>query len=246
MVYLLLGTPGSGRRQLLLDLIKNGTGLEDSIHVLLPPDEPPQAAEEVLSALPNVSLSRSEALPTQLNEPIPQTCFYVASGHSNPVDVVEKWKEFLLQNQGRFELARILTVVHCQFLIENPSARPWYDACIHFSDVVLLNHREAAGNKWVADFQKEFEKKHYPCLFEWVKKGGVSNPARVLQPESRRLSLAFDFWEDHPAIPPDLEVEIEGDDPDEDEEDAIPEDPYFARMPGGRRRKKIPDIRGFL
>ena len=33
----------------------------------------------------------------------------------------------------------------------------WYDACVHFSDVVLLQRREGVANKWVSDFLKHHE-----------------------------------------------------------------------------------------
>jgi len=54
------------------------------------------------------------------------------------------------------ELGRIFCVVNCQFAAAHPDALPWFDACVHFSDVVLLSGREGIPNKWVSDFQKRY------------------------------------------------------------------------------------------
>lgn len=247
-VYLLLGIPGSGRRNLLNDLIAFGLEKEDRTLVLLPEEEPAHPDDALLRAKDTVQILTPDQLEDPNRVPSAEFLFVLIPGNRNPVDQLEQWKDYLSKHAIHFDLGRIITVVHCEFLSQNPKAKGWFEACIHFSDVVLLNHREGAGNKWVSDFQKEYQKKHLPCLIELMKKGGVSNPARILEPQPRRLSQAFDFWESPHAVPDDLEIEIEGDPLEEEEEDeeAIPEEPYFQRMPGGRRLKKIPDIREFL
>lgn len=248
-VYLLLGIPGSGRRTLLIDLIQFGLSEQERALVLLPDEEPDHPEDAQLEAHNKVEILATTALEDPSSLPSADVLFVLIPGNRNPVDQLEAWKTFLTRHQDQFELGRILTVVHCAFLSRNPKPRSWFDACIHFSDVVLLNHREEAGNKWVNDFLKEYQKKHLPCLFELMKKGCVSNPPRILEPQPRRLSQAFDEWESPHELPDGLEIEIEGDPLDneeEEDEETIPEEPYFQRMPGGRRMKKIPDISKFL
>ncbi len=249
-VYLLLGIPESGRREVLRDLITSGFPSGTPLAVLLPASEDPLPLDQDLQNLPGVLLTRGDQPPPEQDDAFAscEALFALIPGHDNPVDHMEEWKDWLYPRRRSFELGRILTLLHCALLQQNPGARLWYDACIHFSDAVLLNHRQEAGNKWVSDFQREQKKRHPPYLIEMVKKGAVANPARILEPQPRRLSQAFDFWAfESEELPGDLDIEIGGDPPpSEEEEDPIPEDPYFARMPGGRRLKKIPDIRRFL
>jgi hypothetical protein len=166
--------------------------------------------------------------------------FIVADGASDPVDQLEALKEWLATATA--ELARVLCVVHCQLLEANPRLFPWYEACIHFSDVVLLNRREGVANKWVSDFQGRFEEKFYPCLFELVRGSGLKNPALVLAPQARRMSHAFDEpeWV--------AEGDEEGEEQEDGEEVEVKQeiDPYFERRNGGRRVTELPRIAGFL
>lgn len=254
-VYLILGVPGSGRRAIVADLIEHGVSTHESVAVLLPEEEGPHPEDDKIRDRATGGLATGKNL-TEAALAFggeAKYLFVLFPGLANPVDRLEEWKELLSTHRQSFELHRIITVVHCGFLSRNPGAAPWYEACIHFSDAVLLNHRNEAGNRWVGEFEKQYRKAHYPCLFEPVKKNAVRNPAAILVPEPRRLSQAFDFWEEELV---DLEWDIEteivdtGDTtptPDDHEEDEpVPEDPYFARMPGGRRRHKIPDIRKFI
>ena len=144
------------------------------------------------------------------------------------------------------ELGRIICVVDCGLAERNPGLLAWYDACIHFSDVVLLNRREGVPNKWVGDFQARYKDQRYPCVVKlcWAGSGALS-----AGPSALRISQAF---EDEPTWV------VEGDDPeddsgedlvdgDEEEVEMVPvEDPYFERRPGGRRAKEIPDVAKFL
>jgi len=174
--------------------------------------------------------------------------FLIADGRGNPVDQIEALKPWLETHGG--ELGRILCVVNCQLAASTPALLPWFDACVHFSDVVLLNRREGVENRWVSDFQKRYAEQFYPCLFEFVKKGQVASPLVVLEPQARRISQYFDESEE-------LVVEglvIETDTPDGDDEEAIEngagsapaEDFYLARRAGGRRLHEIPDIAKYL
>ena len=167
--------------------------------------------------------------------------FIVADGRRNPIDQIEEFKAWLAGRGA--EVARVLCVVDCHLLEKHPKLFAWFEACIYFSDVVLLNHREGVPNKWVGDFRAKFEDKFYPCLFEHVKEGRVKNPALVLAPVARRMSHVFDEQEWIVADEEDDEEEAE----DGDEvEMKLDEDPYLARRNGGRRVHEIPHIEDFL
>lgn len=263
LVYLVLGTPGSGRRAILSDLIADGLAADDRAVTALPDAE---AASEWDAKLGRVvrwswregafsldvpGLARGETADfTHL--------FIVADGRRNPVDQIESFREWL---RGRpADLARIITVVNCGLVHAHDAAiRPWIDACVHFSDVVLLASREGVPNKWMSDFQAHYRDAFMPALFEFVKQGRVKNPILVLEPEARRLSQAFDESSDLALareLAPDAEITFtdeSGDDEEGGEEsppgagdDESPVEAYFERRQNGRRTIELPDIARFL
>jgi len=141
-------------------------------------------------------------------------------------------------------LARILTVVNCQLAELHPPLLAWYDACVHFSDVLLLNRREGVANKWISDFQARYKDQFFPCVVELVRGGKVRNPVLILEPLPLRVSHAFENEADWVAIDG---SDAEGGDESEDEvELEQAEDPYFARFDSGRRLKEIPRIDKFI
>jgi hypothetical protein len=258
-VYVFLGAPGSGRREVLADLIHGGLdeAAGDRAHVILPAGEPAHEADTKLGA---ASLGRmqwqADARALLADAPPADTThvFIVLDGLLDPVDQLEALKPWLASHD--LEVARIFTVVHCQLAEKKPALKPWFDACVHFSDVILLNRREGVANKWLSDFRGTYEDQHIPCLFEFVKAGRVKNPAMLLDPVARRLSQYFDpsEWDDI-----DLEgIEIgESDDEDGenarpldktniDPDDQPPVDPYLEREQSGRRKLELPDIRRHL
>jgi hypothetical protein len=245
LVYLILGAPGSGRRQILVDLIEGGLDTADRPAVML---EEGDSADEFEAKLPNVSRwhwqdnAISGALPDDATH-----VFFVTSGRVSPVDQVEAFGPWLDAQGG--ELARSLCIVNCQLAEKHPPLLAWYEACVHFADVVLLNRREGVENKWVSNFLTHFKKLFYPCIFETVKAGRVKNPALILEPEARRMTHFFDEEQDWIVTNAEGEVVDEEDETTEDEElEAKPEeDPYFQRRSeGGRRLKEVPDIRKYL
>jgi hypothetical protein len=168
--------------------------------------------------------------------------FLFTDGRRNPVDQVEAFQAWLAASGG--ELARILCVIHCGLVAQHKELLAWYDACVHFADVVLLNRREGVPNKWMSDFQARYAAQFLPCLFELVKAGRVENPALILEPQARRMSHVFDEE-------PNWEVtSADGDEEDEADGEEITaqpeEDPYLQRRAGGRRVKEIPDVADFL
>ncbi len=245
LIYLVLGAAGSGRRQILVDLIEAGLVEGDRPAVLLAEDE---ASVEADAKLPRLSRWSWESDAIKAELPADAThVFFVTSGRGSPVDQTEGFKAWLDAQGG--ELARAICVVNCQLAEKHHALMAWYEACVHFSDVVLLNRREGVENKWVSDFLTHFKKLYYPCVFETVKQGRVKNPALVLEPQARRMTHVFDEEQDWVLTNAEGEEVDEEDEVEDDEElQATPEeDPYFARRSeGGRRLKELPDINKFL
>lgn len=263
LVYIVLGAAGSGRRDVIRDLVEGGLAETDRAAVMISYDE---AADVRDASLPPVVrwAWREGAINASL-PPGATHVFFLTDGRRNPVDQIEALQKWLKVVQA--EVGRVLTVVDCALAEKHPALIAWYEACIHFSDVVLLNKREGVANKWMSDFQLRFKELCYPCLFEMVKAGRVKNPPVVLDPQARRMSHIFDV-DEWTGI--DLEgVEFGSDEEiDEDEEspapgkkpkksnsnespaeddDWMPEiEPYFVTQPNGRREKEIPDIAKYL
>lgn len=246
LVYLILGAAGSGRRAVLHDLIDGGLDDTDRAAVMVSAGEPIGGGDVV--KLPNVSTwdwvdgTIVGTLPADATH-----VFFVTDGTRNPVDQVEVFKAWIEAQQG--ELARVLCVINTQLAEKHSALLAWFEACVHFADVVFLNKREGVENKWMSDFLAHFKKQYYPCVFELVKDGHVKNPPLILEPQARRMSHVFDEEQDWIFTNSEGEEidEQEETDDDDDEIEAKPaEDPYFERRNGGRRVKELPDIAKYL
>jgi hypothetical protein len=224
----------------LADLIEGGTGEGESAAVLVAAAELADPADARLPGLARWSMAEDGSVESELPAGVTHV-FIVFDGRMNPVDQIEAFKAWL--DMRTIEVARVVCVVNCQLLERNPKLFAWYEACIHFSDVVLLNQREGVPNKWIGDFKGKFEHKFYPCLFEFVREGRVRNPALILAPVARRMSHVFDEQEWIAADPEDDEEDLED---GEETEMKAEEDPYFERRNGGRRVHEIPNIADFL
>ena len=244
LVYLILGAAGSGRREVLADLIEAGLGEGERGAVMLATSEVPSAFDAKLPQLARWTWEEGTIV-AQLPQDATRV-FFIADGRRSPIDQLEVFRPWVEAQRG--ELARVLVVVNCQLAEKNPALLAWFEACIHFTDVVLLNRREGVENKWLSGFLAHFKKQYYPCLFETVKEGRVKNPALVLEPQARRMSHVFDEEQDWVFTDADGETIDEDEETEGDEEvQATPEeDPYFVRMPGGRRVKELPDIAKYL
>jgi len=257
MVYFVLGTPGSGRRELLRFLIQQGLEEEQMpVAVLRAAADADPARDGELAGLRSVSLADLDpgapAIPAAA-----RTVFVIADGTANPIDQIEALKAWL-DGAPRFELARIFTVIDARLASTVSKAREYYAACAFFSDVLFLGRREDVSKKWIHEYQEHFRKECYPCLFELLKKDGrVADPLQVLFPEARRLSQFFDPQDEDEVSPlaffagdeEDL-PEITGFDDDVDE-GAVDDDPvapelYLERDESGRRRRPVPAPRDFL
>jgi hypothetical protein len=244
LVYLFLGAAGSGRREILIDLIEAGLAESNTASVMLAESEAPSEFDAKFPELVRWEW-REETIVGELPAGASHV-FFITDGHTNPVEQIEVFKTWVAAQGG--EVARVLCVVNCQLAEKNPPLLAWYEACVHFSDVVLLTRREGVANKWLSGFLGHFEKQFYPCLFELVKGGRVKNPPLVLDPLARRMSHVFDADQEW------VFTNTEGEEIDEDEETEgdeeveakLEEDIYFARDAAGRRAKRIPDIAKFL
>jgi hypothetical protein len=265
LVYIILGASGSGRRELLADLIDGGLGEDDRPAVLLSANE---TGSEHDAKFANIARwSWTEGAISAVLPPGATHVFFVTDGRLNPVDQIEALQNWLKVVPA--ELGRVITVINCQLAEKHHALVAWYEACIHFSDVALLNRREGVANKWMSEFQAKFKDACYPCLFEMVKGGRVKNPIIVLDPQARRMSHIFDIDEwtgidlegvefgtegaDDPEIEDDAPAKSDGgkkkghpnQSPEDD--DWLPEkEPYFEILPNGRRAKEIPDIAKYL
>ncbi len=262
LVYILLGAPGSGRREVLADLIDAGLPEGARPAVLLSTAEPADPRDAQLPALTRWTW-REGAIDAAL-PPEATHVFFVTDGRQNPVDQLEALQKWVPAVKA--EIGRVITVVNCRLAEQHPALIAWYEACIHFSDVALLSQREGVANKWMSEFQLRFKDLCYPCLFEIVKAGRVKNPLLVLDPQARRMSHIFDIDEwtglDLEGVEFGTEdedgVEVVEDEPakkagkgkdaaeDEDDEWKPQVDPYFELRLGGRREKEIPDIAKYL
>jgi hypothetical protein len=117
----------------------------------------------------------------------------------------------------------------------NSCSKAWFNACIHFSDFVLLAKRENTSPKWIKEFQTSYQKAHVPSRFEMVKKGRAPNPLEVLEPEVRRTSFYFDEL-----------IPIEEDAFEEDLPEDQKPDKYIERLESKQRAYPVPDIRKWL
>jgi hypothetical protein len=258
LVYVILGAPGSGRREVLADLVTDGLDpLNERAHVYLPAGEGARPEDEKIGASTRAPIAWNAELQLLVADAPPAEAthvFILLDGLVNPVDQLEALKPWLAAHS--LPVARILTVVHCRLAEKHPALQAWFDACIHFSDVVLLNRREGVANKWMSEFRRRYEDQYLPCVFEMVKAGRVKNPAAILDSLARRMSQFFDptEWDDV-----DLEgVEIgESDDEDGDTvrpldkseldpDDQPPLEPWLERDAAGRRKRPVPDMRRFL
>ncbi|MCC5806796.1 MAG: hypothetical protein JJU00_10760 [Opitutales bacterium] len=250
-LYVFLGAGASERAALLHALIQRGFDPESAPFTVYASERDLADEEESVTQLQRDGQTTVVPLtggfadgPEALPEPPDRgTILFLADGRANPVDQLEALRGWM--NTHGLELARIFTVIDCALLEANAGAAPWYDACIHFSDVVLLSNRADVSKKWVREYEKRLRREALPCHIAFVKTGGaVDFPAELLFPEPRRISQFFDPDESDPALEG---IEIDGEPDDEDVDSTDPQsDPYLARTEQGYRVKRLVDITRFL
>lgn len=236
LVYLVLGCKGSDQFRVVADLIEFGTSKEEKAALFHSVGD----ADEVAADF-SVKHREASAVPYCLEEGVLSMSadegfdlvFVVADGLGDPADMVEAFHGWL--PDSGCELARVITVLHCDLAVRKHEAFEWFECCIHFSDVVLLARRENVGNKEMKTFLDHYEEECYPCLWEYVKKGRVSNPSLVLDNQPRRITRIFD-------IPEVFEDDEEEDFQDEEIAGDVTRDIFLKRVAGARRARPLPKI----
>jgi hypothetical protein len=243
-VYFLIGSPGSGRRAVVRDLVENGLAAEAPALLLLAASELADPVDAKLAALKNLTVRRWEWVAPELPimEIAPETTvFFQADSRVSPMDQLEALKPWL-ESQGA-ELARIFCFIDCQLAEKHPVLKQWFSACIHFADVVFLTKREGVANKWLSDFINSYKDECFPCHFVQVKtKGELAHPLVLLDPTPRRVSQYFEEGETY------VIEGLETDDEEDSAEDTglLPPEPYFVRNLSGRREKELPVLTDYL
>ena len=245
LIYLILGAAGSGRREVLADLIEGGLGEGDKPAIVLSAEEAAAPIDAKLPAISRWTWTLAKTIEAAL-PPEATHVFFVTDGRRDPVDQVEAFKNWIELQPA--ELGRVFCVINCQLAEKHSALRAWYEACVHFSDVVLLNRREGVGNKWLSDFRAFFADQYVPSVFEFVKAGRVKNPALILEPQARRMTHIFDDELEWLVVDEDGEEAAEEDAKDGEEEVEVARevDPYFELDAAGRRVKRLPEIAKYL
>ena len=235
LLYFVLGAAGSDRRAVVADLVAAGLPAGARAAVLLSAAEKPDPADVALRA-GGATVGTWHWRPPVIEAEVPEGTthlFLIADGRSNPVDQVEALREWVLA--GQLRLARVLFVANARLIHDRPGAAPWFEACAHYADVLLLTRTAGLEPRWIAAYEKLFRDRQHPFLFEIVRRGEVANPALVLDLQARRVAQVFDE-----------ETEL-ADESEEEAAAARPEnDRYFARTRGGTRVLELPDIAPFL
>ncbi|MCH6255528.1 hypothetical protein MLD52_03140 [Puniceicoccaceae bacterium K14] len=249
IVYLILGSRNAGRRAVLTDLVEFGTEESEKSVIALSPDEPDTSAFDVRKR--EVTTVEYSLDARALDFEVPDAAdivFVMADGAQSPAESVYSFSLWL--KKTGYELGRVLTILDCELMSKQKELEGWFDCCIHFSDIVLLSNRQNVSNKWIGELKDEYNKKRcFPCLFEYVKKGRLANPALALSRETRRISMVFEEAEpeeeyvgyvdddEEEVIEEELEPSIAGD----PEKDA-----YLKFVVSAKKESPIPDIRPFL
>jgi len=230
--------PNGARWKLIRETVAHALTQEEGITVFVSADELEEAREQLSGDRFSVAEWTLSGGGIEFSEPLSdaEANLLIFGRPEFPDDLLEALVEGF--RGEKFEIGRIVSHVHCGWCAGSEEARGWFDGCIHFSDLVLLDAREEVEDLWVRDYQERFRKLRYPCTFDLVKKGLPRHPQWFFDSQPRRLSLVFD--------PDDLSglggagYEIEGDEPEEDEEG--PEaagDPFLRRNAVGERERKV-------
>ncbi|MDQ8181752.1 hypothetical protein [Pelagicoccus sp. SDUM812005] len=240
IVYLVLACKGSDQFRVIADLVEFGTSEEEKSAFYFSSRDAEEVESDFAVKHRSVSTGAYAFEDGRLTLEVDETAdlvFIAADGLGDPADFVEAFHAWL--PDSGCELGRVITVLHSDLAIGNKDAFPWFDCCIHFSDVVLLSCREKVGNKEIKAFLDRYEELCFPCLWEYVKKGRVGNPSLVLDTQSRRISRIFD-------VPEVFEDDGEEDEWEEDIAGDVTKDPFLKTVSGGKRAKELPDIGTFL
>lgn len=239
-VYIILGTPKSGRREILFDLIDGLVDKKGIINIYIHNEEMDFPNRSQLASLENTTIfgweNKLPEITSDLNEE--DMLFIVTNGQKSPIGQLEMIKDWLEEHE--LELTRILSVIDCELLYKKDDLAPFFDALVYFSDHVFLNNRKDVPQKFIKELQEKFEKLRYPCQFELVKNNQAANPYEALENQPRRISHFFDPFEVE-----DMELDEENL-PEGPFDIKAKDDKYMARKENGKRDISLPKIQDFL
>lgn len=228
-VYLFMGTHLPELSHCLAELARIADQ-SDPIQELVPAGLPWPAREE---ALITTSRYEPETVEWTIGTPSGTTAFIVLDPRLQQVPQLEALAEALLE--AGMEPLKVVTAVDTKVSQSSPQYRTWLDACIYYSDIVLLGNRSETAKSFLRDFQKGYEKRCYPCQFLLLKgPGRPDRPLEILAPFTRRLAQLFDLPEQESDPLPGVVIEASCDlDLDEPEADPyrFPEEEDAATPP---------------
>src|SRR5579885_3156145 len=94
LVYLVLGAAGSGRREVLVDLLTDGLGEGERGAVLLADTEAPDACDAKLGVIARWHWNDAGAIEGALPRDAARI-FFVADGRRNPIDQCEAFRPWV-------------------------------------------------------------------------------------------------------------------------------------------------------
>tara|TARA_R100000027_G_scaffold5466_2_gene4416 strand:- start:338 stop:1114 length:777 start_codon:yes stop_codon:yes gene_type:complete len=233
----LLSGPNANRWKLVRDTVSQVLPQEEGLRIYVTADELDRAREEFPADRYEVAEWRLRDGALEFSEPlsIERNNFLLYGLPAFPDDLLEGLAK--AYRRGQFEIGRVITQVQCGWCAHVEEAKGWFDGCIHFSDLVLLDSRPEVEDLWVRDYQEHYRKLRFPCHFDLVRKGLPKHPLWVFDSQPRRMSLIFD--PDELSGASEAEYEIEGDEPDDDEEVESLGDPFLRRNAAGERERKV-------
>lgn len=222
---LVLGVTGSRRTEIAQDIASYGWPEGQAVRVFthgLTTDETHWSNASGKVSLPQPGEERAAVL--------------VTDGRHSQIDQLEA---LIAAAPGAdWEIKRIVTVIDLPLLHRRDVLSDWYQACLHFSDAAVLVGRSDVPNAWLSKFLEKQQSESVPCLiFTLPKRGGLPNPAQIIEGDARRMSHVLD--------------DLDAVDEMEFDEDNLPEEPfdlvrkvdrYFERDMHGRRVLGLADI----
>lgn len=174
---------------------------------------------------------------TSLDPEAASHVFVVLDPRESPVPQLE-----LLADELRAvdrEPVKVVTCVDCSAAEASPQLRSYLDACIYYSDTVLLGNRSGASKSFVRQFEKGYQQRCYPARFQLLKDPGQpQNPLEILLPGTLRLSQLFDreplASPDSPAGPIEASCDLDFEEAEED--------PYRPSAESGKSALQVPDV----
>ncbi|MFI3290545.1 MAG: hypothetical protein R3Y46_01545 [Opitutales bacterium] len=240
--YMLIGTPYTGRKNIVKECFEKVITDSEKTLVLLSKDEAGldtyiESLKKFENAVVFVYQDKEEARDFIANEQNAQWLFYIANPSENLADEMEFAKE--LNEYQLIRMVRILGFVDCNLYASKwNDVENYYDALSHFSDCLMLSNRSNLQNNHIEAIKKRYEKMYRPHRVYLIDKNHRTSDINFLMiDEARRMTFIFD---DHDAID-DLDLD----------EDSLPvepfdlkkkEDEYLLRIDTGVRAKAIDNI----